>query len=195
MNKIVLWHALGDDPPRRHPLDRPVWVTSEALTPAADQPAEDGHDGVLIVPTPAERFACCGLLVPERVGRAASRNRGPLAPGLHRLRHEDRIEIGKQTVWVAESRLAEPTTYSPDVHGEDLFCARTKARLHAQDDQVVACPGCGVLFSQRAWDLLIPCHLCGHDPNQDEWQPPRGRRPTDGVKQLLALVGASGGGD
>ena len=187
MKKIALWHAAGQGPPARHEVAGPTWLSEAGLRAASQHAPGDLDHRLLLLPASAGRRDCCVVLVPDALARTVSRNHDPLPAGLHRLRHADRLDLAGQTVWVAESRAAEVIEYDPAVHGEDVFCARTKARL-VPGARVVRCPDCGLLYTERAWALSIPCHICGHDSKQSEWQPPHTVAQSGGVRELLALV-------
>ena len=114
----------------------------------------------------------------------------PLAEGMHTLRHADRVDAGTQSYWVAARQQVEEATYDAAVHGEDVFCFLTKARLR-QGQAIKICPGthatrCGVIYKSEAWDLAMhtasfaKCPHCGYRPHEAEWQPsPRSPKPTD----------------
>jgi len=128
-------------------------------------------------------------IVPDVLAHAVSANREPLPAGLHQLGHTDQLQWGGLTVSLAESRQAETTEYDPALHGEDQRCGRTKARFRS-GDQIVTCPGCGTMFSARAYALARPCEYCKHDPAQGEWSPPAPADNRSGLAELLGLLAA-----
>ena len=91
--------------------------------------------------------------------------------------------------WLAESQQADPAEYEPALHGPDQRCGRTKARLRA-GERIIICPGCGTMFSERAYALGRPCEYCRHDPTQSEWVPPAAASNGSGLAELLGLLGA-----
>jgi hypothetical protein len=138
-------------------------VTADAADAAAVLFARRraGHVGVLVVGLVAE----------------VARNGIGCAAGVHPLRHGDRIVVGAQTIHVAADLTVASQPYDPAQHGDEQFCARSKARL-VPGEAVVVCPGtplarCGTLFQAAAWALGLRCHLCGFDPKAKPWQPPR----------------------
>jgi hypothetical protein len=127
------------------------------------------------------------VLVPIRGTSQVSCNGVPLEPGLHPMRHGDRLDISGQTYWVASQATVDRVAYDPAAHGEDVFCFMTKARIKP-GDAIAICPGtggrrCGVIYTARAWDMAmtpdstISCPSCGYHAGQDVWSPqPRAER-------------------
>lgn len=133
-----------------------------------------------LIPVGSGSGAAAALLVPDTAG-SVSRNGVPLPAGVHLVRHRDRLEFGGVSYWVAVEREVRVVLYEPDVHGADVFCFVTKARLRA-GEEIVVCPGrpgteCGVIYKKPAWDMAIEanarfrCPRCGFDPGAGDWQP------------------------
>jgi hypothetical protein len=104
----------------------------------------------------------------------------PVGPGMHVLRHADRLELGSLLVWLSADARPETTTYDPQRDGETVFCARTKVRL-AAGDEIVRCPSvpgvdCDLIYRASAWEAALKCHGCGFDRSARPWSPPSARR-------------------
>ena len=113
-------------------------------------------------------------------------------PGMHALRHGQRIEVGGATSWVAGDPVPIERTYDPAVDGAEQRCLRTKARLSV-GEPITVCPGtdarpCGGLFKRAAWTAGLVCHVCGFDPSARRWRPPT-LGPSGDLRRLLALGG------
>ena len=137
------------------------------------------------------------MVVAESSSRRVSLNGVPLAAGIHLLRHADRVDIDQQTFWISTQATVEETTYDPAVHGEEVFCFLTKARL-TEGQPIKICPGvpgndCGVIYKAAAWDMAmqsstpLKCPNCGYRSGHAEWHPPelRTRKTIDGILQLI----------
>jgi hypothetical protein len=136
------------------------------------------------------------LLVPDALAGGVAIAGVPAGPGLHALRHADRVDLAGHPFWISADTEPVECGYDPTRHGEDQRCLRTKTRLVA-GEAIVVCPGtpaaaCGGLFKRAAWRPTLRCHQCGHDPTARRWQPPR-RGPGARLAELLAL--AKRGGD
>ena len=89
-------------------------------------------------------------------------------------------------------RMAEESRFDPEVHGADLFCAATRARLNT-GDPIVTCPGnqggtCGLVYSLVAWQASATCHGCGASHDPEPWAPPVEPRGSL-LAELLASAG------
>lgn len=187
---MYLWLAQDDAPVLRQ-VSQPTMLTSDQTAPdhsTATHPT--------LIPTGAVSSAVAGLLVPPRLDRYVTRNGVPLASGVHVLRHTDRLDYEGRTWWVAASREICAVPYDAAIHGADVHCFITKARLQA-DEPIVVCPGpagadCGAIYRQPAWDMVqqsnarFRCPRCGFDPAADEWQPTLPRRTN--LAQLFELA-------
>jgi hypothetical protein len=134
-----------------------------------------------LIPTTAAPGAIAALLVGESSGGGIARNGVPLPAGAHLLVHADRLDFGEHTWWVAAACEVSEVPLDPLVHGEDVYCYITKARLRA-GDPVVVCPGrpgggCGAIYRKAAWDMALAanarfrCPRCGFEPAAGEWRP------------------------
>lgn len=148
-----------------------------------------------LIPLTSASGAAAALLVPHSAG-AITRNGVPLPGGVHLVRHKDRLDYGGETYWVAVEHEVRVTLYEPDVHGADVYCFVTKARLRA-GEEIVICPGkpgatCGVIYKKPAWDMAreanarFRCPRCGFDPGAGDWQPAPPRTST--LDQLFILA-------
>lgn len=110
---------------------------------------------------------------------------------MHVLHHADRVSLNGRAAWFAIAAAPDEVLYDPQLHGDAVYCHRTKVRLNAGDAMVI-CGGtpaasCGMMFTAAAWEATIPCHSCGALPGDPGWQPPSaGGRGT--LADLLALV-------
>jgi len=157
----------------------------------------DGNPGETprLIPVNSSSGAAAALLVPPRSGSVA-RNGVPLPGGVHLVRHKDRIDYRGKSYWVAVEHDVRVVLYEPDVHGADVYCFVTKARLRA-GEEIVICPGrpgadCGVIYRRPAWDMAresntrFRCPRCGFDPGAGDWQPTLPRKSN--ISQLLDLA-------
>jgi hypothetical protein len=138
---------------------------------------------VIVQPIRSARGAIGVAIVPDWHVRPAALNGIPLRAGLHLLHESDCLEVGATRYFVSAEVTAEDTFYDPAVHGEDIYCALTKARLVA-GQPITICPGtpsarCGVLYKAEAWDLAMrqskpsmQCTNCGYSTSAAEWVPP-----------------------
>ncbi|MGA2798005.1 MAG: hypothetical protein ABSE63_10520 [Thermoguttaceae bacterium] len=129
------------------------------------------------------------LLIPDELTRQLTLNGVVLAAGTHILHHADHIRWNNLRLWVARNGSAQETQYEPHIHGEEMFCARTRSRI-VPGEPIVICPGtltdpCGMIFKKTAW-LNIKCHHCGFDPNQTTWSPPH--KGQSDINELLHLA-------
>lgn len=187
---FTLWSGNGTNPPQpmgidgtvRLPTDRPQPETAPAaVTIQAVSPVE-GIIGVLLVRPDAPGVVLNASLVRH---------------GIHPLRHGDRLDVGGRAYWFSADLSPVETTFDPDLHGADVRCCLTKARLRP-GQAIVICPGvpgtkCGVIYRADAWAAVIQanrsmkCHNCGYRPGATHWEPPRpaaGRNRLDGLLQL-----------
>ncbi len=192
--KLVIWRRTIDEQDERSACAEPVLLGPHAVPP---RPARAGRldDGVIVAPSRAASGAIGAILVPVNLSGRVLRNRVPLRAGLHAARHGDELHIGEQLYWLASDLAPEEATYDPALHGEDLFCHLTKARLRA-GDPIVLCPGtqhapCGLIQSARAWHAAaaagLACSACGFRADAEEWRPPR-RAEDNRLAGLLRLA-------
>jgi hypothetical protein len=186
---FVLWHARGKEVPQKMALDGPVWLSPAGLAVDGQGASAGADGGVLLLPASVGKKAAVAVIVPDALAQAVSANHEPLPSGFHQLGHEDQLQWNELTVSLAESQQAELAVYDPALHGPDQRCGRSKARLRS-GDRIVICPGCGSMFSERAYALGRPCEYCRHDPTQGEWVPPAAASNGSGLAELLGLLGA-----
>lgn len=164
---LTLWFATAGGSPST--------VVASAASISADGIPGAAHAPAAAAVVLAQRRACYAGVLVVGAGAAVRRNDLPCVPGLHPLRHADRLQVGDGVLWVSADLDAAPQPYDPVEHGDDQFCQRTKARLTA-GESIVICPGtpreyCGAKFKAAAWALRLPCHACGHDPRARRWRP------------------------
>ncbi len=194
---LTIWHE-GQDGLRER-----TGFSSAIALPADEHTPIDGFDieteaGVVVTPIRPADDAIAVALVQPAPGQAVARNGIPLTGGLHPLRHADRLDVGDRTYWLSGQKSVEETAYDPSVHGEDVYCMLTKARL-APGQQIKICPGhegkeCAVIYKANAWDMFMEsgtptkCPNCGYQPGQAEWEPPqpKPRRTLDGLFPIEA---------
>ena len=137
------------------------------------------HDLVHLFPVHHPEGFAAAVLVPADFPTLLRLDGRPLAAGMHPLRHACALSVPDWTLWVSTQGAPEALEYQPALHGQELHCFRTKARLQA-GEAVVRCPGtpeesCGRLFRAVAWSAQLPCHGCGFDPARPLWTPPTPR--------------------
>lgn len=191
MRTTEIWTAAPNDtpPPTRTP--DAVWLSPSGLEPAPDSSSRPGPDATMLLPTEPARDRCGVALVPDASTGGVLLNGVRIGPGMHVLRHADRVSLNGQAVWFAIAAASDEVTYDPDVHGHPVYCHRTKARLKA-GDPIVICRGtpqsdCGMMFTASAWSAGIPCHSCGAQPDEPGWTPPTSER-RGSLVELLALA-------
>lgn len=188
-----LWLTDGDQP-RRVEAIAPLWLIGGDAAGVADQRC---GSAVMIVPIQPSRQAVAAALVPDAMSGEVSRDGIPLAAGLHELPHGARLEIDEATYWVSAESVPEEASYQPELHGRDVFCFYTKARL-AAGDAITICPGtpgkiCRVIYRRSSWETALQaprpfkCPNCKFDPKQSQWQPPRKERRKS-LDDLLARI-------
>jgi hypothetical protein len=162
-----------------------------AVLPADDPSAFEDPSALLLLPTDPEGGVCGAVLVPEASSRRARLNGIRLGGGLHVVRHGDRVDLGARSAWFAVAAEPDRVIYDPELHGERLFCLRTKAQLKP-GDAIVVCAGtpdqpCGMKYKASAWVDTMACHHCGAVSAQTTWTPPA---PTGGasLERLLLLA-------
>lgn len=187
-----LWQTV-DGEPRRVAASTPLWLGRDA-----GELASEPRDGaVLLMAIQPLRQAVAAALVPNAMSGEVSRDGIPLAAGLHELPHGARLEIDDATYWVSAESVPEETSYQPELHGRDVYCFYTKARL-ATGDAITICPGtpgktCGVIYKRASWETALQaprpfkCPNCKFDPKQAQWQPPRAERRKR-LDDLLARI-------
>ena len=170
---MLLWPVKPDGTSHPHRATAPVAFHAGELIAWPDRTAVDQ---VWFVPDVCSDVVGA-LLVPDSATQAVSRAGLRLRPGMHPLRHADSLQIGAAALWVSAEGTPDRTTYDPNLHGSDVFCARTKARLKV-GDAIVICPGiptvsCGLVYKATAWTPQLACPRCKFDPQQAPWAPPR----------------------
>jgi hypothetical protein len=145
----------------------------------------------MLLPTEPARNTCGVALVPDASGGGVLLNGVRIGPGMHVLRHADRVAQNGRSVWFAIAAAPDEVAYDPEIHGDPVFCHRTKARL-TPGDAMVICRGtpkadCRMMFTSAAWDAEIPCHSCGALPGESGWTPPPSELGSS-LAELLALV-------
>ncbi len=190
-----LWQAAGEEL-SKHSLDRRLFLKvngSGGVTPTMEQQ----DDCVTLISVDSVRQVVAVVLVPRQAVEKVARNGIPLAPGLHELRHADRLDVHRETLWISAELSAEKTVYDPVKHPPDAFCFLTKARLN-EGDSIAICSGtpetsCGVIYKEAAWDMAqesptpFKCPNCGFDPVRAAWVPPV-KRANQSLEQLFQLV-------
>ncbi len=198
--KCLLWHPAGERL-SKHDLDRRLSLQANGNGEVVA--TEEHRDGsVTLMPIDSVRQVVAVVFVPNQAGGKVARNRIRLAPGLHELRHADRLDVHHDTFWISVESSAEETEYDPEQHPSDAFCFLTKARLN-RGDLITICPGtpettCGLLYKQEAWVMAhqsptpFGCPNCGFTPARAAWAPPA-RRSRQSLNRLFQLaVQASG---
>jgi hypothetical protein len=198
--QLVLWSA--DDGDRWQSLTVPDVI---ALSGAGVVPqAADSFDAAeTVIHALRTSVGAVGVLLHSgRRTPPVCLNGVPLPAGLHVLRHADRVDVSPRSFWISTVTQVEETTYEPAVHGDDVYCFLTKARLSA-GQTIKVCPGppgteCGVVYTAAAWNLAmgaessLKCPNCGYRPDQAKWHPP-GPRNRKSLDDILHLIGCGNG--
>ncbi len=186
MGHFAIWSS--NQTQDRVEVQRQAWLGAAAgvQVPAGAVPADCLV--ILSVDPPGDRAA---VLVPD-ASAGAAKNRIPLGAGLHLAGHGDLLEVGGRRFWVELRPVAEQSLFDPEVHGADLFCAATRARLNP-GDPIVTCPGnqgatCGLVYSLVAFEAARTCHGCGASHDSKPWAPPE-EPGESSVAELLASAG------
>lgn len=184
---MLLWHMKSDGACHSHRATAPVTLHGTELSAASEGIATDR---LCFVPD-NHGDALGALLVPEAALESVTRRGIRLRPGMHPLQHADQLQIGTAVLWISAEAEPDRTTYDPQLHGANVFCARTKARLQP-GEAIVVCPGtpsasCGWIYKASAWTPQLVCPRCGFDPQHAPWEPPR-RPTTEPSHDLIARI-------
>ena len=176
----------------RHQATLTVWTTVEGVSRPRSGASVALFEGEVVV-VAARRGRVVGqLLIAPAQPHAVFVDGLGVGPGMHALRHGQRVEFGGTTAWVAGDPAPIERTYDPAIDGAEQRCLRTKVRLVA-GEPITVCPGtdarpCGGLFRRAAWTAGLVCHVCGFDPAARRWRPPVSAA-SDALRRLLALGG------
>jgi hypothetical protein len=181
MRTIQIWTAEAGTTPAILATTEPLWFSGSGACVAEDLAAPPTADAIVLVAEEPSHGVCGVALVPDGISGRARLNGIRLGPGVHLLRHRDQMALDDQKIWFAIAAVPDEVAYDPDVHGESVFCLRTKARLKG-GEAIVVCPGppeaeCGMLYRASAWGMGAPCHHCGAFPSREGWVP---REPVSG---------------
>jgi hypothetical protein len=197
LHSILLW--IEDDAMRPQPvaIANTIQVLADG-TLAADGGSTQGS-AVLIQPiSPDDGVVAVAHVTPRTTYGLVAVNRIAVAPGLHPLRHADRLDIADRRFWISAEFAPQRTQYVPASHGADVRCYLTKAKLREGQD-IVICPGfagtrCGVIYTTQAWDAVIQqnpqmkCPNCGYRPTESAWQPPPATSHREILHGLCKLI-------
>lgn len=170
MTRITLWQTVGND-------WNPMTITGPARFNREGREAVAGEPVALITPISPLGANCAVVLVPDEL-TGICHSGVSLATGLHLLQHGDHLDFtGGTRIWISVDSRVDETLFDPAVHGEDVFCFRTKARI-SPGEKIVICPGipgaaCGMIYRADAWQQVgLACHNCTFDPSKPLWKPP-----------------------
>jgi hypothetical protein len=189
LHNLKVWTAGNGAPPSVVRPAETYLLTKETLL-AADAACRDCLDGVaVLIPQSMNGASIAALLVPDELHGRLTRNGAILAAGIHVLCHGDEIAHDNYRAWTAKNDRFRETYYDPRVHGENVYCARTRNRL-VEGEPIVVCPGtpsnsCTAVYSRSAW-LNGTCHACGYDAGQPGWTPPHSKKGL--INELLELA-------
>jgi hypothetical protein len=193
--RIVLWHYDAGAAAERRlvdiELDGKAFLSPAGVSRAADEEAAALADHAVVMPAAVEGDYCAVMIVPEILSWKIRLNDAPAPAGLHVLKPRDKIEVSvTRHVWIGDPR-ARVQVYDPDIHGKDVFCARTRARLQS-GARIVVCPTlrCGAIYTEKAYGLCVPCHKCGSNPVKEEWRPVFDENACGSLDSLLARIKA-----
>ncbi len=196
MRETELWAAQDGGPPAGLDRERLFAMTEHAVAPAVGPAAAQDPTALLLLATEPKDGLCGVVLVPDPMSGHARLNGVRLGGGLHLARHGDRVDLGRRSAWFAVAAVPDRVTYDPELHGEAVFCLRTKARLKPGDDMVECCGKperpCGMRFKAEAWVDTLPCPDCGASPGQEPWRPPPSPRESSLQRLLLLARGDEG---
>lgn len=169
----------------------PIWVSASCTTPFEDPPTPPGPHSILLTPIEPAADMCAVALIPDASATMTLVNGARVQAGLHVLRHADHLVVDGRTIWTSITATPDDVDYDPRVHGDPLYCFRTKARIEV-GDRIVVCRGrpdidCGMKFSAAAWSTGIACHRCRASPADPGWMPPAPRQ-SGSLEQLLHLA-------
>ena len=191
MKRTAIWTACLGQKPRELPLADSFWVGENGPVDTTALEFQPSRDGVILVPTVPASGICGVLLVPNDSEKKAKLNGALLGPDLQLLRHTDRLEFGRHTVWIGVVSEADETHYEPAHHGESVLCVRTRGHLET-GESIVLCPGtpdrdCGMIYKASAWSEEMPCQECGFDASAPHWEP-QGSSEVKASPDVLQLV-------
>ena len=190
MRSTEIWAAEAGEVPAPVSAGDPLWLCSTDVSSGGNGTPQP-PDAVMLLPTKPTRRTCGVALVPDACTGRVLLNGVRLRPGMHVLRHADRVAMDGRAVWFAIAATPDEVRFDPEVHGDPVFCHRTKARL-TEGDPMVICRGtpeadCGMMFTAAAWGAGLPCHSCGAQPGDRGWTPPSSER-SGALAELLELV-------
>jgi hypothetical protein len=188
-NSLKIWIAINGTAPSVVCSAKTYLMTEETVT---GMDAVDGNRPervAVIIPQAINGQNIALLLVPDELKGKLALNGQLLRDGVHILRHGDEICWNNLRLWVARDDSVKEAKYDPNIHGEDLFCARTRSRL-TPGEPIIICPGtpsnfCGMIFKSSAW-LNMKCHYCQFDPGQPTWIPTIKKRVD--IDELLQIA-------
>ena len=188
MRTTEIWTSGPDDTPSPTRTRAAVWLSQAGLDSAGHPSPRPEPDSVMVLPTEPSGSTCGVALVPDASTGRVLLNGVRLGPGMHVLRHADRVALDRQAVWFAIAVAPDEVVFDPEIHGDPVYCHRTKARLKPGDEMVI-CRGtpkadCGMMFTAAAWSAGIPCHSCGAQPGDPGWTPPPSERSGSLVELL-----------
>lgn len=196
--KLAIWAETNGSRPVRTPIKRAVQLSADGIAESMLTESQCPSDVIVLPIDPLEQ-AIGVTLVPEDMDGRVTRNGHLLQPGIHELRHTDRLEVNGQTLWVAENVTVRTVSFDPEKHatGPDTFCEITKGRI-ASGDKVVLCPGrpgaeCTAVFKAKAWEMFLQsgasaaCPQCGFRPNDADWEPPSPKERVS-LDELFELI-------
>ena len=174
-SSATYWYAERESAPVELQFAGPVAVSDSGhvSSTASDSPPA----GAVVLMHAESREAGAVLFVPDDFTGSAARSRLVLGAGMHLLAHGDSVEVGGATIWLSAEPRPQRSQYDSELHGSDVFCFRSKARLNA-GEPIVICRGtpqraCDMIYKEAAWEIGIPCHNCRFDPSQPSWRPPQ----------------------
>jgi hypothetical protein len=154
-------------------------LTAAGVTGMDVLPRQRPDNAAVVLQQSINSLGIAALLVPDKLSGQLTLNGMFLAAGIHILHHGDEITRKDFRVWAAINDCVSETNYDPNIHGERVFCARTRNPLIAGQPIIICCGtpsnACGKIYSRSAW-MDLKCPHCGFDPNQTGWTPPQKKR-------------------
>jgi hypothetical protein len=200
---VQLWCSVDSEAPTLAAAPGPWLLTESGIRLANDgcdvcralavvvsvSGAERGVAVAVVPDRPAGEESLAAIIVTEGLAGKLAHNGQLLPAGLTVLHDRDEVVFDGTRVWISSAAEAIATTYDPDSHGAEAYCARTRRRLNA-GDAVVVCPGtqggtCRMLYTADAWALGLRCSFCGFDPQKASAWRPRIKGKEGGWDELL----------
>ncbi len=95
-----LWHCEEGTRPVRILANGAIGVSTTGVTPLG-APGSGRREQLVVLPVAESVGTVATVLVPNRLAHKAAVHGRTLAAGAHSLKHGDRLDLGRQRLWVA----------------------------------------------------------------------------------------------